>query len=156
MKAEGLFDDTLFIFTADHGEYFGEHRVFSHNPPGHVQDTGVPLILYHHNRIPQRLRVEEPVQLLDIMPTILDFAERRHQRPDDAGRLARRPDRRPRPRLLEARVVASEEVTTRDRIKDWRNTRSASLRLAVSTATGISSRRALSGREAASCRSRCG
>jgi arylsulfatase A-like enzyme len=122
MKAEGLFEDTLFIFTADHGEHFGEHRVFSHNPPGHVQVTGVPLILYHHNRIPQRLRVEEPVQLLDLMPTILEFADvdssgLTMQGDSLAGLIeGRNPD------YWKARVIASEEVTTRDRIKEWRNT----------------------------------
>jgi arylsulfatase A-like enzyme len=121
MKAEGLFDDTLFIFTADHGEHFGEHRVFSHQPPGHVQVTGVPLILYHHNAIPQRLRIEEPVQLLDLMPTILEFAD-----VDSSGLTmqgdslvglieGRNPD------YWKARVIASEEVTTRDRIRGWRN-----------------------------------
>jgi arylsulfatase len=121
MKAEGLFDDTLFVFTADHGEHFGEHRVFSHQPPGHVQVTGVPLILYHHNAIPQRLRVEEPVQLLDLMPTILDFAD-----VDSSGLTmqgdslvglieGRNPD------YWKARVIASEEVTTRDRTRGWRN-----------------------------------
>ena len=34
LKAEGLFDDTLFVFVADHGEHFGEHGVWEHRPPG--------------------------------------------------------------------------------------------------------------------------
>lgn len=121
LQAEGLFDDTLFIFTADHGEHFGEHGVFAHNPPGHVQVTGVPLILFHKQKIPQRLRVEEPVQLLDVMPTILDFAG-----VDTSGLVmqgdslvdlieGRNPD------YWKSRVIASEEVTARDRVNDSRN-----------------------------------
>lgn len=122
MKAEGLFDDTLFVFTADHGEYFGEHGYFAHHPPGYVQNTGVPLILYHKQKIPQKLRVEEPVQLLDIMPTILDFAG------VDASGLAMQGDslvgliEGRDPGYWKSRVIASEEVTTRDRARDWRNT----------------------------------
>ena len=122
MKAEGLFDDTLFIFTADHGEYLGERGYFSHNPPGYVQNTGVPLILYHKQRIPQQLRVEEPVQLLDIMPTILDFAgvdsSGMVMQGDSLVGLIEGRD----PGYWKSRVIASEEVTTRDRAKSWRNT----------------------------------
>jgi arylsulfatase A-like enzyme len=122
MKAEGLFDDTLFIFTADHGEYLGERGYFSHNPPGYVQNTGVPLILYHKQRIPRQLRVEEPVQLLDIMPTILDFADVDSsgmvmQGDSLVGLIVGRD-----PGYWKSRVIASEEVTTRDRAKSWRNT----------------------------------
>ena len=121
MKAEGLFDDTLFIFTADHGEYLGEHGYFAHNPPGYVQNTGVPLILYHKQKIPQQLRVEDPVQLMDIMPTILDFAGvdtsgMTMQGDSLVGLLeGRNPD------YWKSRVVASEEVTMRDRLTDWRD-----------------------------------
>jgi arylsulfatase A-like enzyme len=122
MKAEGLFDDTLFVFTADHGEYLGEHGYFAHHAPGYVQNTGVPLILYHKQRIPQQLRIQEPVQLLDVMPTILDFAK------VDTSGLVMQGDSLV--SLIEgrdadywkSRVVASEEVTSRDRAKGWRNT----------------------------------
>ncbi|HET9446000.1 MAG TPA: sulfatase-like hydrolase/transferase, partial [Steroidobacteraceae bacterium] len=120
MKAEGLFEDTLFIFTADHGEHFGEHRIFSHRPPGHVQVTGVPLILYQHSKIPQRLRVEEPVQLMDLMPTVLDFAG------VDASGMTMQGDslvgliEGRNPDYWKSRVIVSEEVTTRDRTRDWR------------------------------------
>jgi arylsulfatase A-like enzyme len=122
MKAEGLFDDTLFIFTADHGEYLGEHGYFAHHAPGYVQNTGVPLILYHKQRIPQQLRIQEPVQLLDVMPTVLDFAK------VDASGLVMQGDSLVSlidgrdPDYWKSRVVASEEVTTRDRAKGWRNT----------------------------------
>jgi arylsulfatase A-like enzyme len=122
MKAEGLFDDTLFVFTADHGEYFGEHGYSAHHAPGYVQNTGVPLILYHQQKIPQKLRVEEPVQLLDIMPTILDFAG------VDSSGLAMQGDslvgliEGRDPNYWKSRVIASEEVTTRDRARPWRNT----------------------------------
>jgi arylsulfatase len=121
MKAAGLFDDTLFIFTADHGEYLGEHGYFAHNPPGYVQNTGVPLILYHKQKIPQQLRVEDPVQLMDVMPTILDFAGvdtsgMTMQGDSLVGLLeGRNPD------YWKSRVVASEEVTMRDRLTDWRD-----------------------------------
>jgi len=122
MKAEGLFDDTLFIFTADHGEYLGEHGYFAHNPPGYVQNTGVPLIVYHKQKIPQQLRVDEPVQLLDIMPTVLDFANvdtsGMVMQGDSLLGLIEGRDRG----YWKSRVIASEEVTTRDRARSWRNT----------------------------------
>ena len=121
MQAEGLFDDTLFVFTADHGEYMGEHGYWSHHPPGHVQITGVPLILYHKQGIPQQLRVEEPAQLLDVMPTILDFADvdvsGMTMQGDSLVALLEGRD----PEYWQSRVIASEEVTTRDPVKDWRN-----------------------------------
>jgi arylsulfatase len=121
LQSAGLFDDTLFIFTADHGEHFGEHGVFAHNPPGHVQVTGVPLIMFHKSRIPRQLRVEEPVQLLDVMPTILGYAG-----VDTSGLVmqgdslvdlieGRNPD------YWKSRVIASEEVTVRDRVNNSRN-----------------------------------
>lgn len=121
LQAEGLFDDTLFIFTADHGEFFGEHGRWAHNPPGHVQVTGVPLILFHQQKIARQLRIEEPVQLLDVMPTILDFAG------VDASGLVMQGDslvglmEGRNPDYWKSRVIASEEVTVRDRVNTSRN-----------------------------------
>jgi arylsulfatase A-like enzyme len=86
-----------------------------------VQVTGVPLILFHKQKIPQRLRVAQPVQLLDVMPTILDFAG------VDASGLVMQGDslvglmEGRNPDYWKSRVIASEEVTMRDRVKQWRN-----------------------------------
>jgi arylsulfatase A-like enzyme len=121
LKNEGLFDDTLFVFVADHGEHFGEHGVWEHGPPGHVQVTGVPMILVHPQRIPKPLRITESVQLLDVMPTILEFAG------VDASALAMQGDSLVSlldgrdPEFWRNRVIASEEVYVRDKVRDWRN-----------------------------------
>ena len=121
LQAEGLFDDTFFVFTADHGEHLGERGSWGHHPPGYVQGIGVPLILYHKQRTPQQLRVEEPVQLLDVMPTILEFAgvdsSGMTMQGDSLIGLVEGRD----PEYWASRVIASEEVINRDRVRDFRN-----------------------------------
>lgn len=121
LKAEGLFDDTLFVFVADHGEHFGEHGVWEHRPPGYVQVTGVPMIMIHPQRIPEHTRIKEPVQLLDVMPTVLEFSRVRTSglamQGDSLVALIEGRDRE----FWGNRVIASEEVITRDRVKAWRN-----------------------------------
>jgi arylsulfatase A-like enzyme len=70
----GLSDDTLIVFMSDHGEHLGEHDRWSHNPPGYVQVLHTPLIMVYPRRIQKGLVIDEIVQNLDIMPTILDLA----------------------------------------------------------------------------------
>jgi arylsulfatase len=70
----GLADDTLVIFMSDHGEHLGEHGLWSHNPPGYRQVLHTPLIMVCPRRLPAGLVVDEIVQNLDIMPTILELA----------------------------------------------------------------------------------
>jgi arylsulfatase A-like enzyme len=121
LKAEGLFEDTLFVFIADHGEHFGEHGAWEHGPPGHIQVTRVPMILVYPQRIPEPRRITETTQLLDVMPTILEFAG------VDARGLAMQGDSLVSllegrdPEFWRNRVIASEEVMTRDRVKPGRN-----------------------------------
>jgi arylsulfatase A-like enzyme len=121
LRSEGLFDDTLFVFVADHGEHFGEHGVWTHRPPGHVQVTGVPLVLLHPQKIPKPLRITESVQLLDVMPTVLEFAG------VDASGLAMQGDSLASlvagrdVEFWRNRVIASEEVTMRDKVNTGRN-----------------------------------
>ncbi len=70
----GLADDTLLIFMSDHGEHLGEHGLWSHNPPSHRQVLHTPLIMSFPGRLPEGLVVDEIVQNLDIMPTVLELA----------------------------------------------------------------------------------
>ncbi len=75
LKERGIFDNTLIVFTSDHGEFFGEHGgILGHRPPAYSQVIHVPLFLHYPKAIPQGRRIHTPVALIDVMPTILDLA----------------------------------------------------------------------------------
>ncbi|MBU1975881.1 MAG: sulfatase [Nanoarchaeota archaeon] len=70
-----LIDHTLIVFTADHGEFLGEHDMWGHRPPSYRQVLNVPLIMHYPKGLPKNRVVTQNVQLIDIMPTILDLAQ---------------------------------------------------------------------------------
>ena len=73
LKDMGLYDTSLVIFTADHGEGMGERDYFfAHGE--HVYDNliHVPLVVRAGGLSPGRRRTY--VQLLDLVPTMLAFA----------------------------------------------------------------------------------
>jgi arylsulfatase len=70
----GLSDDTLVIFMSDHGEHLGEHGLWSHNPPGYRQVLHTPLIMVYPRRLPGEVVIDEIVQNLDLLPTVLELA----------------------------------------------------------------------------------
>jgi arylsulfatase A-like enzyme len=69
----GLRQNSLIVFTSDHGESLGEH-----NHIGHISNlfnplVRVPLIMSYPGRLPAGLTVQAPVSHLDMTPTILDM-----------------------------------------------------------------------------------
>ena len=71
----GLKDDTLFIMMSDHGEFLGEHGLWGHSPPAYTEGVHVPLIMVYPRQIEAGRRITANVQLLDIVPTVLDYAQ---------------------------------------------------------------------------------
>lgn len=70
----GLLEDALIIFTADHGESLGERDYhFRHGRFPYNASTRVPLIISDPKRFPGGAVVGEPVELLDIYPTLRDL-----------------------------------------------------------------------------------
>lgn len=74
LKKHGIYQDTIVVFTSDHGEFLGEHGLWGHMPPNHRQVLHVPMIMVYPAVLPNNTNIQRPVQLLDIMPTILDLA----------------------------------------------------------------------------------
>lgn len=69
----GLRENTLIILMADHGEAFGEHEgKMGHAGRPYNELIHIPLFVSLPGVITGRRVVDEPVQLLDIPPTILD------------------------------------------------------------------------------------
>ncbi|MBN2206723.1 MAG: sulfatase, partial [Candidatus Aminicenantes bacterium] len=75
LKTEKLDERTLVVFASDHGEEFGEHGKYGvHSHSLFEELVRVPLVMVLPGRIPAGRVCESQVQLVDIMPTILDIA----------------------------------------------------------------------------------
>jgi arylsulfatase A-like enzyme len=74
LDKQGLRDNTLIVFTSDHGEELGEHTFFcSHGHSTYDTLARVPLIIRTPNNTP--LRVPQVVRTIDIAPTILNLLD---------------------------------------------------------------------------------
>ncbi|MFQ5870341.1 MAG: sulfatase, partial [Candidatus Zixiibacteriota bacterium] len=77
LKRRGLWDSSLIIITADHGEEFLEHLRWGHGQSLYQELIHVPLLLKFPKRADISTQViENPVNTIDITPTILDFVGR--------------------------------------------------------------------------------
>lgn len=72
LKTLGLYDSTMIIITADHGEGQEEHGEATHGYFVYHSTTKVPLIIKLPNRTEAR-RIAEKVALVDVFPTLLEY-----------------------------------------------------------------------------------
>ncbi len=83
LEATGQLDNTIVVFTSDHGDFLGErglwYKMSYLEPSAHI-----PMIVSAPKHFSPR-RVKEPVSLTDILPTLVDIA---------GGKLARAVDGR--------------------------------------------------------------
>ncbi len=76
MKDMGLDQNTLLVISADHGEMLGEKGKLNHTEGLYEPVLHVPLIIRHPEFADRAgSRVKAQVQRIDLMPTILDFAD---------------------------------------------------------------------------------
>jgi arylsulfatase A-like enzyme len=72
LKQKDIYDRTVILFTADHGEQFWEHGASLHGHTVYEEEIRIPLILVTHGI---RKRFEAvPVIAADIVPTLADMA----------------------------------------------------------------------------------
>jgi arylsulfatase A-like enzyme len=69
----GRADDTLIVFASDHGEEFLDHGKTFHGQSVYGELLRVPMLFHYPAAIPAG-RVTETVQLIDLMPTVLNLA----------------------------------------------------------------------------------
>jgi choline-sulfatase len=72
LKDRGVRDETMVIITADHGEEFWEYGRIGHGHSAHQELVGVPLIIHYPPLFGRGVRVREGVNVLSLMPSILD------------------------------------------------------------------------------------
>ncbi len=74
LDARGLTDDTLVIFTADHGDFMGDHQMILKGPIHYESLIRVPLLV-RGGGFPAGVVIEDPVGTVDIVPTVLRACE---------------------------------------------------------------------------------
>lgn len=74
MEERGLLEDAVVVFTADHGQSFGEHgyggRAGAHGRRVYQSTLAVPLVVSSPGRIPEGRTSDLPVAHVDLLPTI--------------------------------------------------------------------------------------
>lgn len=73
LEARGNMDNTIVIFTSDHGDNLGDHGLIQKWAP-YDEVTRVPLIISAPGRFDGGREVTELVQLFDLGPTVLEWA----------------------------------------------------------------------------------
>lgn len=74
LRGLGIYDSTLVVITADHGEEFMEHAVARHGRSLHDEALHVPLVVKLPAGRSAGHRVAAAVNSLDIAPTLLEYA----------------------------------------------------------------------------------
>jgi arylsulfatase A-like enzyme len=77
-ERRGLLEDSILVILGDHGEEFLEHNGFSHGHDVYEEQVHVPLLVHwpragEFTEMPAR--VEGPVSLLDVGPTLIDLLD---------------------------------------------------------------------------------
>ena len=67
-------ENTIIVITSDHGEEFAEHGHIGHAETLHSEVLNIPMSIHYPGRIAPGTRVQAPASLVDILPTVLDFA----------------------------------------------------------------------------------
>ena len=76
LRQLGVLNDTIIVYTSDHGEEFFEHGSVGHGHTLYEELVHVPLAIRFPGAIRGGARVSEPVELVDVVPTLLELTGR--------------------------------------------------------------------------------
>jgi arylsulfatase A-like enzyme len=94
LRQAGEERDTVIVFVADNGTFYGEHRIFKGKGDPYEEGIHVPMLMRVPGQVlgrPPATTVPEPVANIDLAPTMLDLAS---VRPCTTGGQCREPDGR--------------------------------------------------------------
>lgn len=98
MDKLGLSNNTMIVFTSDHGEMLGSHGMIEKNVLLE-ESARVPLIISFPGAIPHKRRVGTPVSHRDIFATVLDYLGAKRRPSDGISLRSLIEDRQPRPHI---------------------------------------------------------
>jgi arylsulfatase A-like enzyme len=77
LREKDLLDNTVIVFTADHGDLCGEHQRLNKGVP-YEGSAKIPFILYQPGKVEGGLVIDEALSCVDFFPTITSLLEIEH------------------------------------------------------------------------------
>jgi len=122
LKTRGLWENTLLIITADHGEEFGEHGGWAHDQSVYQELLHVPLLI----RLPGDefggTRVASPARTIDVLPTVFDYLGKSERATDARGR-SLLPAMRGEPGRQPETVLVGMRINKKKYYRPWKESR---------------------------------
>ncbi|MHA1571074.1 MAG: sulfatase family protein [Alphaproteobacteria bacterium] len=69
----GLADDTIVVFTSDHGDMHGSHGLYKKQWPWN-EAIKIPFVIRYPGHVPAGREIAAPINVIDVMPTLLGLA----------------------------------------------------------------------------------
>ncbi len=76
LKKEGIYDDSIIIFTSDHGEMLGSHALFQ-KMCMYEESARVPLFISFPDR--KHKEIDRVISHIDVLPTLVDYLSLEHK-----------------------------------------------------------------------------
>jgi arylsulfatase A-like enzyme len=73
LEERGILEETIFVFTSDHGDQLGSHRIFGKDVP-FEESISIPFIVRYPAKIRPKTVTDALLAPIDIMPTVLGLA----------------------------------------------------------------------------------
>lgn len=73
LDERGMSENTILVFTSDHGDMHGSHGVYKKQWPW-SEATLVPFVLRYPKVVAAGTKIDTPISVIDIMPTLLGLA----------------------------------------------------------------------------------
>jgi N-acetylglucosamine-6-sulfatase len=74
LEALNQLDNTIIVFTSDHGYWYGEHGLDEERRLAYEEAIRIPLLMRYPSKIKQGTRSEEMVMSIDLAPTLVEMA----------------------------------------------------------------------------------
>jgi N-acetylglucosamine-6-sulfatase len=74
LERHGVLDDTVVVFTSDHGYFYGEHGLNEERRLAYEETIRIPLLVRYPGRIAANVTRSQMVLSIDLAPTLLELA----------------------------------------------------------------------------------
>jgi len=74
LEKKGVLDDTVIVFTSDHGYFYGEHGLNAERRLAYEETIRIPLLIRYPRRVPANVTRSQMVLSIDLAPTLLELA----------------------------------------------------------------------------------